>query len=445
MATAIDMAEVRPEDRPRSVRARRRALIDDLLFPLFLGLVLIGTAPLQEWAFRGAIGEGDALNQVLHLCVFLLVLLGNGMPTRRELLCVPVGLLLLAGYCLLSVLWSAVPFISLRRAALTSIAIWMVFRLVAGLGPDHALKRVRQALALLLLINFLVVFLTPFGIHGEVFGEESSVVGNWRGIIPHKNIAGAVCAFTILLFVFDNQQFSRRLSLLVVAGAAVFLFETQSRTSEAILVLATVAGAAIRPYDANRRVAVGVAALILAAFALQLLSANIGLLSDILNDPGALTGRGAIWPLLLEYAAERPWTGTGFGAFWQIGDASPIWTLTSGWVAQYAAHGHNGYLDLLVTIGVPGLLLAVAVLVVAPLATLLLSTSIPKPRRSLLLAIIIFCAGHNLTESSLLNAASVVQVFLLLAIAIAYHPYGTDAAARLRPRAARAASYRARG
>ena len=59
-------------------------------------------------------------------------------------------------------------------------------------------------------------------------------------------------------------------------------------------------------------------------------------------------------------------------------------------------------------------------MIVWPLLRLLLSQSIGKPRRSLLVAIIIFCAGHNLAESTLLNTASLVEVFLLIAIAITY-------------------------
>ena len=81
-------------------------------------------------------------------------------------------------------------------------------------------------------------------------------------------------------------------------------------------------------------------------------------LAVLLSDPGALSGRAQIWPLLISYSQQHPWTGAGFGSFWQIGDNSPIWELTDGWVAEIASHGHNGYLDLIVTIGYPGMLLA---------------------------------------------------------------------------------------
>ena len=422
MATTITAVQQRRSGAARSavLRGRRRYIVANICFAVFMWLVLIGTSPVQEWAFRGKIGEGDAVNQVLHIVIFLALLIASGMPSKRELFCIPLGLAILLAYCFVTVSWAIEPSISFRRATLTAIVVWVTFRQVNDLGPDRALKIARYALLILLAINYLMVFFSPYGIHSEVFGEVSSVVGDWRGIIPHKNVAGAACAFTILLFVFDNRQFPRVISALVVAAAAIFLYFTHSSTSEISLALALVAGIAIRPYDASYRVVLGIVLLIAAGLAIEILLTNITVLTDILNDPGALTGRGAIWPLLLEYARDHLWTGAGFSSFWQIGADSPIWTLTSGWVAIYAAHGHNGFLDLLVTIGLPGLILAVIALIVWPLIRLLLSQSIAKPRRSLLLALIIFCTGHNLAESSLLNAASMTQVFLLIAIAITY-------------------------
>lgn len=426
MATAINVARrpasgpITPLQRAARLRTRRRYVIANACFVVFLGLVLVGTSAFQEWAFRGAIGQGDAVNQALHVVIFLMLLVGSGMPSKRELFCVPLGLAVLLAYCFLSVTWAIVPFISFRRITLTALVVWVTFRQINDLGPERALKLIRYALIAVLIVNYLMVFLTPYGIHSEVFAQESSVVGDWRGIIPHKNVAGAVCAFTVLFFVFDNRQFPRIVSALVIAAATNFLYYTHSSTSEISLILALAMGLAIRPYNASHRFAFGICLAMVVGLAAQILFVNLAALSNFVNDPGALTGRGAIWPLLLEYASEHLWTGAGFSSFWRIGPDSPIWTLTSGWVAFYAAHGHNGFLDLLVTIGLPGMLLAIVVMIVWPLLRLLLSQSIDKPRRSLLLAVIIFCAGHNLAESSLLNAASLVEVFLLIAVAITY-------------------------
>ena len=336
MATAINVARrpaagpITPQQRATRLRTRRRYAIANACFVVFLALVLVGTSAFQEWAFSGAIGQGDAANQVLHVVIFVMLLAGSGMPSKRQLFCIPLGLALLLAYCFFSVTWAIAPFISFRRISLTALVVWVTFRQINDLGTERALKLIRYVLIAVLIVNYLMVFLTPYGIHSEVFGEESSVVGDWRGIIPHKNVAGAACAFTVLFFTFDNRQFPRIVSALVIAAATIFLYYTHSSTSELSLVLALAMGFAIRPYDASHRFAVGICLAMVVGLALQILFVNLTALSDFVNDPGALTGRGAIWPLLFEYAREHLWTGAGFSSFWQIGPDSPIWTLTSG-------------------------------------------------------------------------------------------------------------------
>ncbi len=388
-------------------------------FALLLVAALVGSTVFQASDGGSVTGEGNLGNQLLYGGTFLLLLFGSGIRSVRTLLCLPVGITLLIGYCYLSVFWAVDPGASFRRATLTAIMTWTTFRIVGDLGPDRTLRLMRQFLLVLLIANFFAVLLLPNGVHRNVIAEEGSVIGSWRGIIAHKNAAGAICAVTILLFLFDNRQFSRVVNIATMIAAAVFLYFTNSKTSHGVLALSLVAGLLIRPFNANHRVVLGGVLMLVAALGMLFVSANIDVVDNIMNDPTALTGRGEIWPFLLDYAAQHPWTGAGYQSFWGIGDASPIWTLTSGWVATEIQHGHNGYLDLLVTIGIPGLVLAVVTLLLWPLIRLLFSLAIGKPRRSLLLSIIIFCAGQNMTESTLFNG-SYTHVFLMIAIAIIY-------------------------
>ena len=67
----------------------------------------------------------------------------------------------------------------------------------------------------------------------------------------------------------------------------------------------------------------------------------------------------------MQSAELRLLTGYGFAAFW---GSSAIQNLPEGkeWAA-FASHSHNGYLDTTLTMGLPGLALLIAVLVIAPL------------------------------------------------------------------------------
>jgi O-antigen ligase len=88
-------------------------------------------------------------------------------------------------------------------------------------------------------------------------------------------------------------------------------------------------------------------------------------LSAAFASPDALTGRVQIWPVLIAYSRDHWMQGSGYGSFWNIGGASPAYEYATGRVSTIAS-GHNGYLDLLAPIGVPGLLLVSATANVVP-------------------------------------------------------------------------------
>jgi O-antigen ligase len=77
------------------------------------------------------------------------------------------------------------------------------------------------------------------------------------------------------------------------------------------------------------------------------------------------TGRTDIWTFAIQALQLRLPTGYGFAAFW---GSSSVQNLPQGmeW-AEYASHSHNGYLDTALAMGLPGVALLIAALVIAPL------------------------------------------------------------------------------
>ena len=74
-----------------------------------------------------------------------------------------------------------------------------------------------------------------------------------------------------------------------------------------------------------------------------------------LNDPMQFTGRAAIWHAELAYIGDHPLLGAGFGAFADTGARSPLFGyMGEKWIGTIA-HGHSGYLELMVTTGIIGL------------------------------------------------------------------------------------------
>ena len=138
--------------------------------------------------------------------------------------------------------------------------------------------------------------------------------------------------------------------------------------------------------------------------------------SAYLSDPAALTGRVQIWPLMLDYASDHLWLGSGYGSFWSI-DNAPIYEYTSGWLATIN-HAHNGYLNLLVQIGLGGLIITVVVFIVQPVGRLLLARFSQMAWRFYFATALTFIYLNNLLESSLLDRANPIWVLLLLNYAL---------------------------
>jgi O-antigen ligase len=389
------------------------------LTALSLLLVLAVLGPIMSYSALPMTGEGSPLRQGAYLLTFALAIYAvRPVEDPRRLLVVPIPLLLTLGWCWLSVTWAIEPGIAARRLLLTCVVIWTLFLTVERLGYERSVTVFRIALAITLVANYLAVFGLPeFGVHQVGEPDDKTLIGNWRGIMMHKNVAGAVCAVTVLAFVNDAQRIATWLRVGVIALATIFLVFTQSKTSLGLLGFGVAAGLLFSRYQSRYRPAVIIALCFAAVFAAVLGSIFRNVLALKFTDRDAFTGRGQIWAALADYWQDHPLTGAGYGSFWNIGPDSPIYRVAKGWVTQVAT-GHNGFLDLLATIGLPGLLLTLAACLVIPFWRLLLSNRIPAQRGAFALSLILFCFAHNATESSLLDRDTFVEVTLIFAIAL---------------------------
>lgn len=408
------------------LRQRRSGTIAALCFGIILTLVLAGSS----WLWHADGVQGGNIGGAMPGSLFALIAAGfagvalallSGCPAGsdwRKLVAFPLSLLVLLGYCLLSASWAIDPLISLRRLALTALAMWTIWRCVEVLGYDRIIRLLRWWLLGVVALNFLVLALSDLGVQPYILGEDPTIVGLWRGIFQHKNQAGANCAITIVLFAFDRRGFNAWLCAGAIVLSTVFLAFSESKTSFSVLLAAITMGALAGYYHGRYRGLLLAIGLFVAIALVPLAASYFEVLVNILDDPGAITGRSQIWSILLRYATDHLALGAGYASFWGIGDASPVWDYTSGWVATSVGHGHNGFLDLLVTIGLPGLILAIAVLFVWPFIELVTSLEIRSPQRSLLTALLVFCAGYNMTESGIINGVGQVQVFLMITVAL---------------------------
>ncbi|QXT35524.1 O-antigen ligase family protein [Sphingomonas sanguinis] len=423
---------------------RRRSVKPAFLSPTGIGtmvaaamIIMTVLGPLMTYKPEPFTGEGSPLRQICYFAILPVAIFAVRPLHRPErLLAVPWTLLVALGWCWLSLSWSIAPDIGIRRLLLTTIVIWTLFLTVESIGYERVMKVTRIVMVVTLAVNFLTVLAVPsFGIHQAAAAADASdpgLVGDWRGMMLQKNFAGAACAFTLIMFMLDAGRIARWIRALVVVAAVVFLIKSGSKTSMGIAVLGIGIGFLYTRYNPAYRSLLIPALLIVSVTITLLLQIYWDDLIAPLSDQGAFTGRTQIWPPLFAYFQDHWFFGTGYGSFWNIGfGKSPIFTYSKGWVL-HITQGHNGYLDLLVTIGLPGLLLVIFATIVVPIGRLLSSKTAPRGPGSVVLAMLIFAMGHNFTESSIFDRDAIVQTFLMLAVALGYNITRADTGRRRR-------------
>jgi len=205
---------------------------------------------------------------------------------------------------------------------------------------------------------------------------------------------------------------------LIIVPALVFLFFTQSKTSIAMLPLVLIISVIMRRV---RRPALGIALALSGVVAFNTLSIGslysepIRALLDVVLRDATFTGRTEVWDFVLDHIRQRPLTGYGFATFW--GTPEVVYGMGGYEVwANTAGHAHNGYLDLALTIGIPGAVLATLWLVILPFADFYRSSHerSAAPLEMLFLRVCHFAAYGSCFESMLLQEGS-AALFLFAA------------------------------
>ncbi len=396
-----------------------------LLLLVFVGLDAFSPPPLVSH-FGGVqeASKGDVLRQVCYLGVGALAVVAalqrHGLAALRA---IPLSMGLLLAWCIASALWAPEPNVVIRRAGLEVVIVVSTLLSVAMVGPQKAFTLWRWLLALVLLVNFLSIPLVPVARH--LAGEtDPALVGNWRGLYGHKNIAGAVCAITAILFFFSRTGWKNIIGIGVAAAAIFFLVMTRSKTSMGLLPVALVAGLSYRLgwRDGLSRAILCVAGLLLLGALISFVLLDAGTITRLLEDPREFTGRAAIWAAELRYIGDHPLLGSGFGTFTDTGGLSPLHNYVGGSWVEAVSHGHNGYLQICVTIGGVGFLLTLLAVIVRPLRRFWTLDTDADAFKPMLLALFTFLVLHNFMESDFLEGDAPSWAAMLMVIAALGRP-----------------------
>lgn len=392
-----------------------------LLAAVFL-LVWITFRPFENLSTAQEVTEaGNLVNQVGYSLLFLVLAAWclSHDPSRLLVLVQPVLIVTLLWFAL-CVVTSWDPSLSARRFAFTLVTIGLAgMALLLPRNVRHFSGVMAVVVLIVLAACYLGVFLLPEqAIHQTTDFIEPELAGDWRGVFSHKNEASAAMVLFIFLGLFIARVRSARAGALIVALAVVFLLFTKSKTSIAMLPI-TLIVSALLPRVRSPALGVSLALAIVVAFNILSIGSIYlepvrDLLDMVLTDT-SFTGRTDIWQFALDRVVERPITGYGFAAFWGTKQVVFGMNGTSIW-ANNAAHAHNAYLNLALTVGIPGSILATLWLVVFPLVNFYRSAGAPEATalKMLFLRVCLFAAFGSCFESMLIEE-SALGLFLFMA------------------------------
>ena len=356
---------------------RRRQVIDVVRGAIFVGtllLVWITLRPFEDLS-NAEIGDVSTGNELPTYAIFAgLALLTTMLAMRDNMrglatLLTP-AFVLFAGWLCVTILLSFDPGTSMRRFTLTACVIVVAAALPLLAKSQHEILRWLSIAALGLLATcYLGILLAPhLSIHLATDLQEPGLAGNWRGSFAHKNVAGAVMAMLLVFGIAFTRAGKWICGATVIGLSSLFLFYAAGKSSLAlclVVLIVTSLTSVIRSFPA-RAVLLLTPLLLLNMLSVgTVMSDSLAEIAKMLPLDSSFTGRTDIWGFALQSLQPKLATGYGFSAFW---GSSAIQSLPEGkeWAA-YASHSHNGYLDTALGMGLPGLALLIAALVVKPL------------------------------------------------------------------------------
>lgn len=395
----------------------------------FIALTFIGTHPMADVS-AGARADGDSLDRLaaLSLFAFALTQIWRRRAAAPAAALRNFGLFAVLGFCLLSIVWSDHPELTLRRGALSSIVGVVAFAVVLAADDLRRLHtQLFAAMTGIVLLNILATLAFP--------GAAISELGV-KGLYTQKNVAGSVAMIAAIVaatwIVGAHGRRAKRLGYLALVPILGFLLVTRSKTSLNLAAFGLCATMLVGLAERYRAPAVlGFVALgaTLAAFGLCWLAAfdfDLGAATTALFSDSSFTGRDELWAFVRRDAERRLWLGHGYGAYWDVGkDADPLLRAEVGsWLASVASglinQAHHGYLELWLHIGLPATVFAAFVVAARALRGGAAALFAPHStqRRAFLLGMALILAAtllHNLTEATLFMRGAHLWNFATLA------------------------------
>lgn len=341
MATATAM--------PTATRAERQARTHERLVMAFLALMPLVT-------FQAIRIPTIAILMVTVLGVLAVGTAQRGMLGRMR---VSTAAVAFVGWCLVSVAWVFDATLFVNRSERFLVPAFVFLAIGASTSARVIIRGFLAGYyAMIALTVFTVV--TSAGAREQSATSYEGALPGWHGPFLHKNAMSTLLVVGVVFIVaFEPRRWVKWLSLGTIA---LLLIGSRSGTGLAGIIFVVTAWNWLMTFLKQRsRMS---APFVFFSFVGLVVSMGIGVstLPIVLAAYGkdtTFTGRTDIWRGVLWAIARRPLLGYGYSGVWVNDNVEPTFSVMRH-IGFRAFHAHNGTLDVILQVGVVGLVLFLA-------------------------------------------------------------------------------------
>lgn len=303
-----------------------------ILFSYILGLLTLGLIVMKR--------KTNIVINNIFIFIFILVLLG------------------------LSIIGSTSVSVSIKGIMFLAFDVVLCISVVSFFNSKEIFNTILLSFFIIFIVNIIFTILYP-NVAFSTYDIRYSF--NYVGSFPQKNILGIFLSlFCILLFIkiVNSKKCKRLFWIITYIIVFSFLIITNSMTSLLCTIVSTIL-IIVSNYKGRNINTINLGLIINILFYIVL--NNIDLLKyfleNILNRDATLSGRTDIWNAIIELISFRPYVGYGFVNIW---DNEEIVRILQNKVGFKFIGSHNGILEIILQIGIIGLLLLLIVMFIIP-------------------------------------------------------------------------------
>lgn len=384
--------------------------------------LLIAGKPLAEWFSMGGtdLESGSVLDRYF---VAALLVVGFVVLVKRSFdWSQAVGenklVISILLYMFISIAWSDMPYSSLKRLFRDDLApVIMSFVIASERNPQNALESIFRRIVYIML-PFSILLIKYYPHLGVQYGRWSGT-SMWIGVSMQKNGLALLCLLSSFFFIWNfskRWQTGGRRIVWYQTYVEIFLFmialwlftgpehRLNYSATSAIALLFGILTFLYLLWLRKRNMLIGTKTTVLLIGSIVLLGimapftggSFLSGTASVVGRGETLTGRTDIWAYLLPYAMNSILLGHGYGGFW-----------TDALREATSSHAHNGYLDIVLNLGLVGFLLfGIFFLTSCLRARKIMSTDFYWG--SLWFCVVLMAVIHNTCESSTISFTGIL-------------------------------------